>query len=230
MPDLDDAHAGHMHSHEPNATRLTRVAAEIRHHLPYTIVSVIGSLALVALLTPVFRPKDPSFVFHVFHPVHVLLAAATTTAMFWIHDRKWLKAAVIGIGCSLPLCTLSDIVLPYLGGSLLNMDMDLHICAIEEPWIILPFAFVGVATGLAAGEHVHRSTVYSHAGHVTVSSMASMLYLVGHGVTDWAGWSGAILIILLVAVMVPCVASDLVLPLLFVSGKRCEHVRDLDEI
>lgn len=230
MPDHDDAHAGHAHAHDPNLTRSQRVVSEIRHHLPYTIVSVIGSIALVALLTPVFRPKDPSFVFHVFHPVHVLLAAATTTAMFWIHDRKWLKAALIGLGCSLPLCTLSDIVLPYLGGILLHMHMELHICAIEEPWIIWPFAIVGVATGLAAGDYVHRSTIYSHAGHVSVSSLASMLYLVGYGVTDWTGWSGAILVILLIAVMLPCVASDIVLPLLFVSDKRCEHFRELDEI
>ena len=84
--------------------------------------------------------------------------------------------------------------------------------------------------GIAAGEYVHRSTIYSHAGHVSVSSMASVLYLLSYGVGDWSQWAGAILLILLVAVMVPCCASDIVLPLLCVKGRRCEHARDLDEI
>ncbi len=217
---------GHPHGH-PHGHR--GIGNELRHHLPYSIVSVVGAMGIMAILSKVLRGEDLHFLFHVFHPAHLLLSATATTAMFWIHDRKPVKAILIGTLASLPLCGLSDIFVPFLGGLLLKIPMEFHFCLIEEPWIVYPFVAVGVATGLAAGEYVHRSTIYSHAGHVAVSSMASILYLLSYGMTHWVSWIGVILIILLVAVMVPCCLSDIVLPLLFVREKRCEHIKDLDE-
>lgn len=221
-------HGGHAHDHAGGNG--SRIWAELRHHLPYSILSVIGSIMVMAVLTRFVHADGLEFLFHVFHPVHILLSATATTAMFWIHDRSPVKAVLIGALGSLPLCGLSDIFIPFLGGQLFGTEMHLHVCAIEEPWIVYPFLLVGIVTGLIAGEYVHRSTIYSHAGHVAVSSMASILYLLGFGMTDWIAVIGAVLGILLVAVMVPCVISDIVLPLMFARGHRCEHVRDLDAI
>jgi len=206
------------------------LGSELRHHLPYSVLSIVGAMVVIGVLTLLLKAAQLHGLFHVFHPTHLLLSATATTAMFWIHERRILKAVAIGFLASLPVCSLSDILIPYLGGLILDQSMELHLCALEEPLVVYPFVFVGIATGIIAGEHVHRSTLYSHAGHVAVSSMASILYLVGYGISSWTHWIGAILLILLVAVMIPCVLSDIVLPLLFVTDKRCRHIRDLDAI
>ncbi|MCM8764788.1 MAG: hypothetical protein NC830_05470 [Candidatus Omnitrophica bacterium] len=47
-------------------------------------------------------------IFHIFRFVHFLFSAIVTTAMFWRNERKFLKAAIIGLICSAGVCGISD--------------------------------------------------------------------------------------------------------------------------
>ena len=70
--------------------------------------------------------------YHVFHPLHMLFSAAATTAMFWRHERKFIKALLIGFFGAVGVCGISDILMPYISGYLLGVKMELHICIIKH--------------------------------------------------------------------------------------------------
>lgn len=206
-----------------NSREKPGILEELTHHLPYTVFSVLLSLGLLALLTSLGHLQASRNLFHFFHPAHLFLSATATTAMFRVHDARIGKALLVGLSGSVLFCSLSDIILPLLGGKLLRQSLHLHICIIEDPGIVIPFVAVGIALGLMAGAHVHRSTIYSHAGHVLVSSLASLFYLTGFGLEEWIDQIGWILLIITVAVAVPCCLSDIVYPLLFAGKKVCRH-------
>ena len=81
----------------------------------------------------------------------------------------------------------------------------------------MPFALLGIFAGMLVSPETHKSTMFSHAVHVLISSMASILYLIGFGLTEWIHVAGMVLIYMVIAVMVPCCTSDIVFPLLLVK-------------
>jgi hypothetical protein len=201
-------------------TQFRHILEELQHHLPYTIFSVaVGmvTLGILTVLVDVDRfPQASRELFHVFHPLHMLFSAAATTAMFWRYDKKLFKALFIGFVGSVGICGISDIFIPFVAGSLLGVKMELHICIVVHPMLILPFVFFGIFMGFILPT-VLESTIFSHAAHVLVSSMASIFYLVSFGLVDWIPVGGMVFIYTVLAVMIPCCTSDIVFPLLFVK-------------
>jgi len=196
------------------------ILRELQQHLPYTIFSVAVGMMALGLLTVLIEtnkfPQASQNLFHIFHPLHLLFSATATTAMFWRHDKKLFKALTIGFVGSVGICGISDIFLPFVAGYLLGVKMQLHICIIVHPGLILPFVFFGMFMGFVLPAMV-ESTIFSHAAHVLISSMASIFYLVSFGLTNWIPVGGMVFIYMVVAVMLPCCTSDIVLPLLLVK-------------
>ena len=204
---------------------LRHVLGELKEHLPYSIFSVVVGMVILGLFT--FGAKalgSPDILessknlFHLFHPVHILFSATATTAMFWRYEKNFLKALIVGSAASVFICGVSDIFIPYIAGFLLGVKMDLHVCVIRHPGIIIPFVLVGVFVGFVIPNLTKKSTIFSHAAHVLVSSMASLLYLIGFGLTEWIHVAGLVLIYMVLAVVIPCCTSDIVFPLLL-TGK-----------
>lgn len=214
--------------------KLRYVLVELGYHFPYSILGItvgliaMGVLSFFAALMGAesLLPVASAELFHVFHPAHVLISAVATTAMFWKHEKRILKAAVVGFTGSVIICAVSDIFLPVIGGSILGSEMIVHICILEEPGLVLPFAVIGVAAGLLITKSLWKSTQYSHSAHVFISSAASILYLLGFGMTDWIHSIGAVFLVMIVAVMIPCCASDIVFPLACVH-RDCDHSEEL---
>lgn len=215
-------------------SKLKYILVELGYHLPYSIFGIavgllsMGILSFFAILMGAqsLLPAASSELFHVFHPAHVLISAVATTAMFSKHEKRILKAAIVGFIGSVIICAISDIFLPIIGGSILGSDMIVHICILEEPGLVLPFAIIGVAAGLLVTKSFDKSTQYSHSAHVFISSAASILYLIGFGLTDWIHSIGAVFLIIIAAVMIPCCASDIVFPLACVH-RDCNHSDEL---
>ena len=173
--------------------------------------------------------------FHLFHPVHMFFSAAATTAMFWRYERRFIKAALIGILGAVGVCGVSDIIMPYASQFILAMlgtlepsvPLHLHICVIEHPALVLPFAAIGVLVGLSAAVVIERSTLFSHSLHVFSSTMASIFYLIGpFGRATWIDVLGLVFVLVVLAVMVPCCVSDIVFPLALTSPARQRHAQD----
>ena len=200
-------------------TQFRHILEELQDHLPYTIFSVAVGMVALGVLTVLIEAKEfpqaSQNLFHVFHPLHLLFSATATVAMFWRHDKKILKAVSIGFVGAVGICGMSDIFIPFVAGYLLGVKMHLHICIIAHPMLVLPFVLFGLCMGFVLPAML-ESTIFSHAAHVLISSMASIFYLVSFGLTDWIPVSGMVFIYMVLAVMIPCCTSDIVFPLLLV--------------
>ena len=209
------------------------ILLELINHLPFSIFGVVVGIIMVGLLTFVtivsggesLLKNASSELFHVFHPIHVLLSAVATTAMYWKHERSILKAIIIGLLGSILICGLSDTIFPILGGIILGADMHIHICFFEHYEIVLSFAIIGIVVGLIIGNTLKRPTQYAHLMHVFVSSTASILYLLAYGIENWVYSLGGIFILTILAVMIPCCLSDIVFPLTC-AHKKCGCTSD----
>ena len=152
-------------------------------------------------------------IFHTLHPVHVLLSALVTTAMYIRYKKgKIWMVILIGWTGSIGIATISDAMIPYLGGNLLHAQMEFHVPFIEHWWINL-LALAGIGIG-----YWRQTTRIPHFGHVLLSTWASLFYIMAFGITaDWIPLLPFIFLILFLAVWIPCCLSDIVYPLLFLG-------------
>ena len=210
--------------------KLQYILVELGHHLPYTIFGVTVGLMLMGILTffaVLLKSEDLLSVaagelFHVSHASHILFSAVATTAMFWKHEKRMIKALIVGFAGSIGICALSDTVFPTIGGNLLGMTMRMHICVIEHPFMIIPFASIGVLGGFFIPGAIEKSTEYSHSVHVLLSSISAILYLIAFGLNDWIHLLGGVFLVTVISVMLPCCASGIAFPL-FCVHRDCEH-------
>lgn len=211
------------HEHEEHEGSLLH---ELMHHLPYAIFSVAFALIILSLVTyggghdtseAITDRADA--LFHNFHFLHIIFAAVGTVVTYLRFSRAFLPGLLMGIFSPAIFCTLSDAVLPYYGGRMLGVTMDWHICFYSELANILPFLLTGVLTGFVMGHHHYTKlgsfSVGSHFIHILVSSMAASLYLLANGFFDWSHQIGYVFLFLIVAVLIPCTISDVVVPMIF---------------
>jgi len=171
--------------------------------------------------------KVPLLLFHQFHPAHMLFSGAATTAMFCRYEHRYFKGMVVGLLGSIGVCGISDVFIPYLSLWVLGEQPHFHVCIIQEPGLVLPFALVGVLIGVGASMGVSRSTLFSHPLHVFVSTMASIFYLVmTMGMIAWIDKLGAVFFFVLIAVVGPCCFSDIVFPLWMSKSARLAYQQE----
>ena len=225
-------HDGHTHG----SPRRSALQTELLEHMPFSVSSVAIGLVFAGLIcylapTAELGPEtghqhaggELYTLFHLFHPVHMFFSAAATTGMFWRYDRSPLKAVIIGMIGAIGVCGVSDIVFPQLSLTIMGEDTPWHICVLDHPGLVLPFAVVGVAVGLCAAAGVARSTLFSHSLHVLASTAASIFYFVAPlDPLVWIASLGKTFIFIVVAVMVPCCLSDIVFPLLMSKQGRLQ--------
>jgi hypothetical protein len=207
---------------------LRSIIKELKNHSPFT-----GFGALTGILIMVFYQdlsKALSFrVFYVLHPLHVFLSALVTAAIYELHEcqqisRKCIrgqcslwKLLLIGYVGSVGIATVSDSLIPYLGELLLDLpNREIHVGFIEKWWLVNPLALAGICFA-----YFKPMTKFPHAGHVLISTWASLFHILMAVGTSLI-WSSYIVIFLFLflAVWVPCCVSDIVFPLLFVKQKN----------
>ncbi|MCD6599802.1 MAG: hypothetical protein J7L19_04465 [Dehalococcoidia bacterium] len=193
---------------------LRRIVKELRVHAPYTSLGAVSGIVIMAIIVYGNVPSRASCIaFYSLHPVHVLLSALATTAMYARYKKcKLWQALLIGWTGSIGIATLSDVVIPYFGGGLLHIPIEFHVPFIEKWWINL-MALAGVA--ICYRKPVTRMP---HFGHVLLSTWASLFYFTAFGIADWVPLLPFIFLFLFLAVWVPCCTSDIVYPLLL-AGK-----------
>lgn len=195
-------------------------------HFPYAIASVAFSLAVVGFISYMTLVNNTSsdlvcsssgVLFHVFHFMHIVFAATGAMVTYFRFSKNVLKGLLVCSISTIVFCIISDVIIPYIGGQLMGETMQLHFCIVHEMHNIVPFLFAGLANGFIMSKH-HLSkqlafSLYSHFVHILVSSFASVFYLISQGCFDWYHQIGFVFIFLLVAVVVPCTLSDLVMPI-----------------
>jgi hypothetical protein len=187
--------------------------------VPFTAISAAVAIALLRIYARTVNNEQMAELawrwFHIFHPVHIFLSAVVTTAMFYRHEKRLPKAIIIGLAGSLVICGVSDVLFPFLGGTIFGVEIDFHLCLIKHPELVLPFALFGIFLGLILSWKTYgrAQTIFPHSLHVLVSTMATLLYLATFGLT-MPPIAGAFLIVFL-SVIVPCCISDIIFPLFF---------------
>ena len=200
-----------------------RIASELAEHAPFTALGAATGIIIIVIIVWGNVPTQISHtIFYTLHPLHVVLSALVTTAMYRKYGKGKVWAAIlIGYTGSIGTATLSDAVIPYLGGILLNVEIGFHVPFIEEWWLVNPAALIGIAIGFW-----RPTTKFPHLGHVLLSTGASAFYFTAFGIAHWLPLLPFIFVFLFLAVWIPCCLSDIVFPLLF-TGKRLplpEHI------
>jgi hypothetical protein len=199
---------------------------ELLCHFPYAIFSVATAMAVLSFITypKVSNTVEISYrLFHNFHFLHLLFAASGTILMFRRYSNNFLWSLVVGFSVPTVFCTISDAFLPFLGGKIFGLDMELHWCFLQHISTVLPFLIGGVINGWVMSLHKHsKQMFYSlgfHFAHIFVSSMAGLLYLISFGFNDWWKKMGFVFLYLVFAVLIPCIMSDVVVPIFFARLK-----------
>ncbi|MCK5632499.1 hypothetical protein KAH94_02030 [bacterium] len=211
----------HAHDHKHGNSILD----ELICHFPYAIFSVALSLSVLSFTTyltyhvwdPQLQSGGASILFHSFHFLHIVFATTGTLIAFFRYSQNTLRGILVGIVTTIIFCTTSDAVLPYLGGRMLGVDMHFHLCFLSELKNVLPFLGIGILNGVIMGKYHKISngfySVFSHFFHILISSFASTFYLVSHGMVHWYSSIGMVFLFLVVAVVIPCTLSDVVIPI-----------------
>ena len=212
-----------------------QISRELKIHAPFTIFGAITGIAIIVIFNKM--PHRIAYnIFYILHPLHVVLSALVTASIYRLHtcgSGKHIKGEcnlwillVIGYLGSIGIATISDSIIPYLGETLLDMpNRGIHIGFIEKWWLVNPLAILGVAIA-----YLRPSTKFPHAGHVLLSTWASLFHIimaVGQSL-HWLVYV-AVFLFLFVAVWIPCCLSDIVFPLLFVKEQKeiSEKTRNL---
>jgi hypothetical protein len=201
------------------AAVVKRITTELGRHAPFTAGGAVSGIIVMAIIVFADVPSSTSeAIFYTLHPVHVVLSALVTTAMYkqWGKGKLW-AAVLIGYTGSIGIATLSDSIIPYLGGALLGVKMEFHVGFIEKWWLVNPLAFLGVAIG-----YLRPTTKFPHAGHVLLSTWASLFYFTAFGIAEWIPLLPFVFLFLFLAVWIPCCVSDIIYPLLFLKGDTLE--------
>ena len=192
------------------------IGKELKAHAPFTMFGALVGIVLTVLIVYTSVPRSVSErLFHVCHPLHVLISALVTAGMYRRHSRGRLWAtALVGYFGSIGIATLSDCIIPYLGEYLLGFpNRGIHLGLFENPWLVNGLAVIGIAIA-----YVWPKTKFPHAGHVLLSTWTSLFHIImakgeALGVLSYI----TIFLFLFLAVWIPCCVSDIVFPLLFVK-------------
>ena len=209
---------------------LKQISKELKRHVPFTVFgAATGIIVMVVMVFSHASRGISDALFYTLHPLHVVLSALATTAMYKLHGKGKLWVAIlIGYTGSIGIATLSDTIIPYLGGGLLNVPMEFHAPFIETA----KMPFIGIAKwkivnsaailGIAIG-YLKPKTRFPHFGHVLLSTWASLFGFTAFGIANWIPLLPFVLLFLFLAVWIPCCVSDIVFPLLFVKENQKER-------
>ncbi|MFW6131473.1 MAG: hypothetical protein ACOC5F_02625 [Candidatus Aminicenantaceae bacterium] len=204
------------------------ITKELKNHAPFTAFGALTGILIIIVSLRI--PKEISYnIFYVLHPIHVVLSALVTASIYKLHTCDHFAKVCIQCKCNLwillligymgsvGIATLSDSIIPYLGETLLNMpNRGIHLGFIEKWWLVNPLAIIGVLFA-----YFKPTTKVPHAGHVLLSTWASLFHiLMATGPSlSWLSYI-ALFVFLFIAVWTPCCLSDIVLPLLFVKNSN----------
>ncbi|MBT7102567.1 hypothetical protein HN935_03590 [archaeon] len=206
-------------------TRSDTIAHELKHHLPFTLVVSLlaGVFVAIAFLFDLASTGILVNSFEVIHPLHILVSAAATSAIYYKYKRSVLGSVGVGVVGAILIGSISDVLLPWVAGNIFALETVFHLPIFESPFLILGVGVVGALVGIFFGFFK-----LTHSLHVFFSVFASLLYLLAFSVA-MSVW--AVLVISLVVflvVYVPCCISDIVFPILFIRKpcKDCGHWHD----
>jgi hypothetical protein len=192
------------------------VVEELKEHWPLALVASLVAAGLVILISLFGGDANGTIgnLFEIFHPAHILVSAAATSAIYFKYKKSKINGIVIGIIGAILIGSLSDVFLPWIAGNIFSLQTTFHLPIIENPLSILAIGVIGALAGIYLG--FFR---LNHSLHVFLSVFASLFYILAFSVAINVWTVLAISIIVFFVVYIPCCISDIVFPLLFIKKK-----------
>lgn len=207
------------------------IFSEIMCHLPYGIFSVAIGFIVIGFLQGFASGENLHHLghrlFHSFHFLHIIFAASGAFLGFMRFTSKKYIAGILSLITATVFCTLSDIILPYAVGIFFGIEMDFHLCLFSEAHNVFIFWLIGLINGMVIMRNNSLGNsgfmMISHFAHILTSALASLFYMVAEGFTTWYDHMGMLFIMLIIAVVIPCTFTDVIVPVVFGKiGKRNE--------
>ncbi len=225
--------------------KIKQVFLELKAHSPFTLFGALTGVVMMYLFRNISHQASYRL-FYVFHPAHVVLSAMVTASLFRLHEktRGFLTILLVGYVGSVGVATLSDSILPFFGEEILGAVIPTesavhsnesgtgleneshhehhhqwHIGFIEEWYIVNPAALLGIFIAY----FLPRSK-FPHAFHILISTWASLTHIMMNTQGSLTVVLGiGIVIVLFIAVWLPCCFSDIIFPMLLVKteGQKC---------
>ena len=236
------------------AGKLAGIFRELKAHSPFTLFGAVTGIVLMLLFRNISE-QTAYRLFYVFHPAHVALSAIVTASLFRLHEktRNFIIVLIIGYAGSVGIATLSDSIIPFFGENILGVAVPsesqvhgshlqggphtdeasseraehygpkIHIGFIEEWYIVNPAAILGILIA-----YFLPRTKLPHAGHILVSTWASAAHIMMNTHSEYTtSMIAGMIVVLFIAVWLPCCVSDIVFPMLFVKTEAISpHAHD----
>ncbi len=108
-------------------SKLKQIGRELKIHSPFTLIGAATGIIFM-LIGKKFLSGHENTLFSIFHPLHVVLSAMVTAALFEIHRKakNFFLIMIVGIVGSIGVATLSDCVIPFFGESILGVAIPKH--------------------------------------------------------------------------------------------------------
>ena len=194
--------------------KLKEMMHELKHHGPFTAFATIIAVLIILILQFILTKNISEKTFDILHPIHIIASGMVSAAIFYKYKQNIPQALIVGITGSIIIGTLSDVIVPFLGGTLLTLQTEFHLPLFEKPLIILGSALLGSFMGIST-----RMTKMPHFIHVYLSVFASLFYILAFSPAfNFIYFIGAFLIVF-IAVVIPCCMSDIVFPFFFLGRK-----------
>ncbi|MBT4376603.1 hypothetical protein HOD29_04480 [archaeon] len=191
---------------------------ELKHHAPFTLVATLIGVGIALLLTYLIAKPFEAEIFEILHPLHVIASAIVSAGIFYKYKPKIIPALLVGLISSIFIGSLSDVIFPFLGGAIFSMKPLFHLPLIEFPILIILSALIGSAIGI-----LFKTTKLPHFFHVGLSIFASFFYLLAFSQNFSIIYALLSILIIFIAVLIPCCISDILLPFFFLKKpiKNC---------
>jgi len=200
-------------------SNLKRFLHELKHHYPFTLIATISAVLISLLILYILKIQIKEDLFHSLHLIHLLASSMVSAGIFYRYKRNIFYALIVGIISSILIGSISDIIFPWLGASILNLGTIFHLPLLEIPLIVISISILGSLLGIWIGK-----TKVPHLIHVLLSVFASLFYLL----TFTPEFNLLIflpaLLIVFIAVIIPCCISDILFPFFFLKKplKSCD--------
>jgi hypothetical protein len=195
--------------------KIKQIFHELKHHAPFTALATVIAIFIVFSIIYILQETISKNIFELSHFLHIIFSAMATAGIFYKYKTKVFSTIFVGITGAITIGSISDVIFPYLGATLLNLNTSFHLPIIEEPITVLSLAFLGSLIGM-----VMRETRISHFVHVFLSVFASLFYILAFTTSFSLLSFVGIFFIVFLAVILPCCLSDIVFPFFFISKKE----------
>ena len=199
--------------------RIKYIFCELKTHIPFTVLATAVAILMVITIFYFLKTVISEEVFHFFHFFHIIASSMVTAGIFYKYKPKFIPALLVGMLGAIIIGSLSDVVFPYLGWFLLQIDIHFHLPLFEETVFVLSSAIIGSLAGILI-----RTTKFPHFVHVFLSVFASLFYLLVFTQAFAPIYFILAFFIVFIAVIIPCCLSDIAFPFIFLPRNNKKDI------